>query len=150
MDESRVVQLAREIAARAHDGQVDKAGHAYIEHPERVAARVSALFPEASPLVLAVALLHDVLEDTPTTASDLIAQGVPAPVVTAVEAVTKRDHEPAEDYFRRVRSSPWGRMVKQADIDDNTDPTRVAQLDPATAHRLATKYARARTLLASA
>lgn len=148
MDENAVVQLAREIATRAHDGQVDKTGHAYIEHPERVAARVSTLFPEASPLVVAVALLHDVLEDTPTKASDLLAQGIPASVVIAVEAVTKHDHEPAEDYFRRVRSSPWGRMVKEADIDDNTDPARVAQLDPTTAHRLAAKYALARSLLA--
>ena len=35
-----LVELAEEIATRAHEGQVDKAGQPYIDHPRRVAARV--------------------------------------------------------------------------------------------------------------
>jgi (p)ppGpp synthase/HD superfamily hydrolase len=147
MDNASVIDAARSIATAAHIGQVDKTGHSYIEHPTRVAERVVALFPDAPPEVVAAALLHDVIEDTPVIDSDLIAAGIPASVVEAVEAVTKREGEPVERYFARVRSNPWAVMVKTADIADNTDPARVAQLDPETRDRLHTKYTRARALL---
>jgi (p)ppGpp synthase/HD superfamily hydrolase len=149
MSENGVIEAARVIATAAHAGQVDKTGHPYITHPERVAAKVSALFPDAPAAVVAAALLHDVIEDTPVTAAELIAAGIPAPVVDAVNAVTKREGEPVEKYFERVRSNAWAVLVKTADIADNTDPERVAQLDPATRERLQEKYARARALLAA-
>jgi (p)ppGpp synthase/HD superfamily hydrolase len=145
-----VVALASSIAARAHAGQVDKTGHAYITHPIRVAERVRRLFPDTPPDVEAAALLHDVLEDTPVTAGDLLAAGIPQPVVDAVDAVTKRQGESTEDYFSRVRANEWATQVKTADIDDNTDPDRTAQLDEATRLRLDAKYTRARALLAGA
>jgi (p)ppGpp synthase/HD superfamily hydrolase len=147
-DEKKLLELARDIATSAHAGQVDKTGHAYITHPTRVAERVCRLFPDAPSEVQAAALLHDVLEDTSTTADDLVAAGIPQLVVDAVDAVTKRDHEPAEQYFARVRANPWAVQVKTADIEDNTDPDRVAQLDPATRDRLEAKYTRSRALLA--
>lgn len=53
-----VVERAKELAHRAHAGQVDKAGRPYIEHVARVAAAVAD-----DPLAEAVAWLHDVLED---------------------------------------------------------------------------------------
>ncbi|WP_449374778.1 hypothetical protein [Arthrobacter psychrolactophilus] len=62
--------------------------------------------------------------------------------------MTKRNGETAEDYFSRVRANPLARMVKAADLQDNTDPVRVARLDPATADRLRDKYAQASMLLA--
>ena len=107
------------------------------------------LFPEAPAGVVAAALLHDVLEDTSTTAADLVAAGIPHPVIDAVDAVTKRDGEPVETYFERVRANPWAVMVKTADNADNTDPVRVAELDAETRERLHNKYVRARALLAS-
>lgn len=146
--EKRLLELAQKIATSAHAGQVDKTGHAYITHPSRVAVRVRRLFPEAPAEVEAAAWLHDVLEDTSVTARDLVAAGIPQLVVDVVDAVTKREHEPAEDYFARVRANPWAIQVKTADIEDNTDPDRVAQLDPDTRHRLEAKYTRSRELLA--
>ncbi len=38
---SDLVQKAKDLAHRAHAGQVDKAGRPYIEHVARVAAAVS-------------------------------------------------------------------------------------------------------------
>lgn len=145
MEPQSLIALAREIATKAHAGQVDKTGHDYITHPLRVAERVSATFPEAPAGVIAAALLHDVVEDTGRSDVDLVAAGIPRDVVDAVLAVTKRDHEPAELYFARVRANPWAVMVKTA---DNTDPDRVAQLDQPTRERLKLKYSRARALLA--
>jgi hypothetical protein len=46
-----------------------------------------------------------------------------------------------------VAADPLALEVKRADIADNTDPERVAQLEAATRERLAAKYARARDVL---
>jgi (p)ppGpp synthase/HD superfamily hydrolase len=105
-----------------------------------VAARVEA--DEAR----AVAWLHDVVEDTAVTLDDLAAQ-FPAEVVQAVRVLTRRDDDRGEEYYRRVRANPLALAVKLADIADNTDPARQADLDPATRRRLAAKYRHARAVL---
>ena len=53
------IERAVEIAARAHAGQVDKAGMPYLFHPLRVMLSVS------TPEERMAAVLHDVVEDTP-------------------------------------------------------------------------------------
>ncbi|MFQ4149659.1 HD domain-containing protein [Arthrobacter sp. LAPM80] len=143
-----LIALACDVAAAAHAGQVDKVGASYIEHPARVAANVRLLFPHAPDAAVAVAWLHDVVEDTEIGFSDLRALGFSLDVMEGVDAMTKRNGERMEDYFARVRANPLARMVKAADLLDNTDPVRVARLDPATADRLRFKYARAAELLA--
>lgn len=141
------MELALSIAREAHEGQVDKSGHAYIEHPTRVAERLRRRHPDAGAGVIAAALLHDVLEDTELTRNDLICRGIPSDVVDDVEAVTKRAGEPAEEYFARVRARAGARAVKHADIEDNTDPARLEMLDEATRQRLIAKYTRSLQLL---
>jgi hypothetical protein len=135
------VATARAIALAAHAGQVDKAGHPYVTHPERVAARLGR--PEEQ----AAAWLHDVLEDTPTTSADLRAAGIPHAVVAAVEALTRRWDEAPAAYYARVRADPIALAVKAADIADNTDPVRLGRLDEAVAARLSAKYRAARVAL---
>lgn len=147
MSTDQLERVALAIAEKAHAGQVDKTGHAYISHPIRVAERVRRHDPAAAPGVIAAALLHDVLEDTDLTRDDLISAGIPADVVDVVDAVTKRVGEPPEEYFARVRSDSRAVAVKRADIEDNTDPERTAQLDEGTRSRLASKYARSWQLL---
>ncbi|MGZ2224894.1 hypothetical protein [Glutamicibacter nicotianae] len=62
MDEQKsLVELAKAIAVRAHEGQVDKLGAAYIGHPARVAGHARAF--GGSPEAIAAAWLHDVIED---------------------------------------------------------------------------------------
>ncbi|ROS71918.1 HD domain-containing protein [Curtobacterium sp. PhB130] len=146
MSQDQLEELALSIAREAHEGQVDKSGHAYIEHPTRVAERLRRRHPDAGG-VIAAALLHDVLEDTVLTRSDLIGRGIPNDVVDVVEAVTKRAGESAEEYFARVRARVGARAVKHADIEDNTDPARLEQLDEATRERLIAKYTRSLQLL---
>lgn len=147
MSQDQLVELALSIAREAHEGQVDKSGHAYIEHPTRVAERLRRRHPEAGAGIIAAALLHDVLEDTELTRSDLIGRGIPSDVVDDVEAVTKRAGEPAAEYFARVRARAGARAVKHADIEDNTDPARLELLDDATRQRLIAKYTRSLQLL---
>ncbi|RKT53134.1 HD domain-containing protein [Saccharothrix australiensis] len=135
------VDDAVRIARAAHDGQVDKSGRPYVEHPLRVMGRVSGEHARMA------AVLHDVVEDTAVTADDLRAAGCPAHVVGTVVALTHRPGEPQEDYLRRVAADPVAVEVKRADIADNTSPPRMALLDPPSRARLRAKYARALDLL---
>jgi len=43
-------------------------------------------------------------------------------------------------YYSRVASNPIALVVKRADIADNSDPKRLAQLPSGVADRLRTKY----------
>lgn len=130
------VRRAADVARKFHRGQTDKAGRAYLEaHVLDVHRRVLG----EPALVQAVALLHDVLEDTACDEQQLRRE-FPPQVVDAVVAMTHFPGEPLTDYYRRVRADPIALKVKLADIASNTDPARTALLDPATRSRLAEKY----------
>ena len=135
-----LVERARQIATAAHEHQVDKSGAAYITHPARVASRVAG-----NPQAEMVAWLHDVVEDTTVTLTDLAAD-FPPEVVTAVDAITKRPDE-GDAYYRRVAADPLALQVKYADLADNSSPDRLAKLDPALQSRLRAKYAHAHEIL---
>ena len=75
-------------AYKAHDGVVRKTGEPYITHPVSVACVLAELHMD-TPTILA-ALLHDVVEDTPVTTSnikDMFGQQV----AELVDGVTKLD-----------------------------------------------------------
>ena len=63
------IEKALQIAAKAHEGQKDKAGEPYILHSLR--AMMSVDGEEAQ----IVAILHDVIEDTSVTADHLRQAG---------------------------------------------------------------------------
>jgi hypothetical protein len=134
-----LIASALAIAADVHRGQVDRIGEPYLGHPLRVAARVAGDGAEA----LAVALLHDVIEDSELTAADLRQQGMPAAVVAAVDALTRRTDEPYDDAIARASRLPLARLVKRADIADNLDPSRTRRLDAVVRERLRARYERA-------
>jgi (p)ppGpp synthase/HD superfamily hydrolase len=132
---SDIVSRARELAHRAHDGQVDKAGRPYIEHVSRVAAAVAG-DPEAE----VVAWLHDVVEDHPEYSDEVFS--FPPLIARAIDRITRKTVHP-ETYFACIRLDPIALRVKLADIADNVDESRLALLDPKTADRLRKKYAHA-------
>ena len=114
------LERAIELAAKAHAGQVDKAGQPYILHPLRL------LLAVRTPHERMAAVLHDIVEDTPTTFDDLVAEGFPPEVVAAVRALTKTDGEKRVDAAHRAAADPVARAVKLADVADNKDLSRVA------------------------
>ncbi len=130
-----LVERAKELAYRAHAGQMDKAGRPYIEHVARVAAAV-ADDPEAE----AVAWLHDVLEDAPLSFQSEVAN-FPDRIIFAVMDISRIDDE--ELYYMRVKTNDLAMKVKLADIADNSDESRLALLDEKTAARLRRKYKKA-------
>ena len=138
-----IVERAKDLAHRAHAGQVDKAGRPYIEHVARVAAAVSD-DPDAE----AVAWLHDVLEDGCEPFQREFWDCFPAIVTGPVEKVSRWPGLRPIEYYERVRRSPLALRVKLADIADNSDESRLALLDDKTAARLRRKYQNARKALA--
>jgi len=136
------------LASRLHAGQTDKAGHPYVGHLARVAARLVARWPDATRDELEAAWLHDSLEDTEATEASLLAAGVSAETIRIVQAVT-RPH--GSDYLAWIADlAAAGDIsvlrVKLSDNADNSDPARVAQL-PDGAARVASRYEPARRLL---
>jgi len=119
--ESKIVSQAYQLAFAAHQGQVDKGGHPYMNHPVAVAESVDTEEEQA------VALLHDVVEDTPISLQNLHEQGFPDRIVNAVDCLTKRDGEPLKSYLERVKQDPLAVKVKIADLNHNSDLRRIAE-----------------------
>lgn len=84
--DSRRVYSAFLLAAEAHDGVVRKSGEFYIFHPLEVAHTLAELHMDAD--TVCAALLHDVIEDTDFTKSD-IAEKFGTVVADLVDGVTK-------------------------------------------------------------
>lgn len=134
---------AYQLAKRAHHGQTDKAGKPYILHPLAVAEALAEHGEQAQ----IAGMLHDVIEDTPVTADQLLAAGVEPGTVEAILAVTRREGEVYADFVRRAGRHPLGRLVKRADIAHNSDPGRLAALEPRQAASLAWRYEKALAIL---
>jgi guanosine-3',5'-bis(diphosphate) 3'-pyrophosphohydrolase len=87
-EEVGVIEEAYEFSRRAHEGQFRKSGEPYISHPLAVAGILAGWHLDAQ--TLTAALLHDVVEDTPATASEIEARFGKA-VALLVEGVSKLD-----------------------------------------------------------
>ena len=133
---------AIEIAATAHSGQVDKGGKPYILHPLWVMDRVRHLGED----YMIVAILHDVMEDSEWTFSDLISEEFNQNVMYALSLLT---HDPAvsyDDYIKLIATDPIAKAVKLRDLEHNTKVTRLKGLKKKDFDRLE-KYHRAYTYL---
>jgi GTP pyrophosphokinase len=79
---------AYQVARQAHSGQYRHSGEAYITHPLAVAKVLAEWHLDAQALM--AALLHDVVEDTPTTKAE-IAKTFGKQVAELVDGVSKID-----------------------------------------------------------
>lgn len=115
---------AIEMAAAAHRGQKDRNGEPYILHPLRVmmALRDAGLSERHQ----IVGILHDVVEDTPITISQVRLTFGPE-VGDAVEALTHDDSRPYMQYIRDLLSCPIAVEVKKRDLTDNADFRRYCE-----------------------
>jgi len=130
---------AATLATKAHDGHKRKDGSPYIAHPIRVAIRCEEKLEKV------VALLHDVVEDTPVTLDDLRDDGFTNEVLDAIDSVTKRHGEKYADFILRSKANKIGRVVKLADIEDNLNDQ--SALDPEEAEFLKNRYEKAQKVL---
>ena len=131
-----LLDKAAQICVTRHAGQRDKMNCAYFQHPMRVAMRCRTDEEKI------VALLHDTIEDTDVTPEYLIEQGFPQQIVDGILSVTKREGETYEDFVKRAKQNPIGRIVKIHDLEDNLDVLRLDEVSPEMAARYS-KYLKA-------
>ena len=82
------IQEAYEVANEAHRGQKRLTGEAYITHPVAVAGILADLHLDGQ--TICAALLHDVIEDTPTAKDEILAR-FGREVAELVDGVSKLD-----------------------------------------------------------
>lgn len=71
-DDIRLIQKAYIYAAQAHNGQKRLSGEDYIVHPLKATQILLTMKPDAS--TIQACILHDVIEDTPITYDDILAE----------------------------------------------------------------------------
>lgn len=111
------------IASKAFINTKDKGGKPYILHCLRVMNTVNQEDEE----LMSIAILHDVVEDLPeeypisylrTFFSDW--------VIKALDLLTHdKSHVSYEDYIKQIANNPDARIVKMADLKDNSNITRL-------------------------
>ena len=114
-----MLEMAKEIAEKAHQGQTDKGGHPYILHPIRVMERCET---EETKII---AILHDVMEDSDYTLEDLRKEGFSEEILEALVCLTHQEGEDYMAYIERVCQNPLAARVKYADLQDNMDISRI-------------------------
>ena len=114
------VEVALEIAMKAHKGQRDLDGMPVILHPLTVALKGH------NEREIVAGLLHDVVEDTEWTFDDLLQAGIEPEVVDALRLLTHSKDEPYMDYVWRIAESgnPIAIKVKSNDLDHNLERGR--------------------------
>ena len=106
----------RKLVEKAHFNQYRRDGKTpYIEHIYAVEKRVSHFGNDYR----AVAVCHDILEDTKVTYSDLENEGIPENILKAVEILTKSDDISYDEYLYSIKCNELARKVKIADMISN-------------------------------
>ena len=129
------------LAAVAHQDQKDRYGEAFILHPLRVMMR----FSDNTERIVAV--LHDIVEKTHCTYAELRGHGFSDEVISAVERLTKRKHEPYLDYIKRAAQNPLAQKVKEADLQDHLEAIQKRGLSKESQERTARFQQALHTLL---
>lgn len=114
-DMKHPIDIALQIAAKAHEGQLDRDGYPVILHPITVGMMGDTDEEKTA------GFLHDVVEDSDYTLDDLTKAGIPAGVVNALRLLT---HEKGTDYYDYVQKiidsrNPIALQVKYNDLRHN-------------------------------
>lgn len=118
------VDWAKDLAQKAHAGQVDKAGRPYFEHLEAVASSVEYDDEKV------VAYLHDIVEDTDYDLKDLFHLGCEKYILEAIDCMTKKKGQDYHEYLVQVKSNSLARVVKLADLRHNSNLNRLPKIYP--------------------
>lgn len=109
---------ALKLAINKHKNQVDLASEPYINHIVTVGK--NTLEVSNDDMTLAVAFLHDILEDTDVSEKELF-EIFPDEVVCAVKAITKDNkYMSYDEYLKKVKEHEMARIVKLADLKHNS------------------------------
>lgn len=116
-----VLATAIALASKLHESQTDKGGKPYILHPLRIMMRLRTNDEE----LMAIAVLHDVVEDCSITFDDLRELGMTQRVIDGVDLLTKRPGFTYFQFIERLAGNRDALLVKREDLRDNSDLTRL-------------------------
>lgn len=123
-----MLSTAIKIASTAFENKVDKSGKPYILHCLRVMNTVENQFPNDEELHI-IAVLHDLIEDTDYTIDHLHEIGFSDRVQQSLYILTHRNKIPYEDYINEISISKDAIIVKLADLKDNSNITRLKEIN---------------------
>ena len=107
------VQLAYQFSAEAHEGQKRVSGEPYIHHPLEVAYILGDMRMDYQTLVAAI--LHDVIEDTPTVKTE-IRKKFGKGIAELVDGVSKLDKVKFES-FEEAQANNFQKMLMAMSTD---------------------------------
>lgn len=137
---TEMTKKALKLCFEAHKDQTDKSGMPYVFHPFHLAESMTDEYTTT------VALLHDVVEDTDYTLSDLKDMGFPEKVTDALALLTHDKSVPYMEYVEKIKQNPVARAVKLADLAHNSDLSRLDTVDEKALRRVE-KYKKAMEIL---
>jgi len=122
MKKTQVLGNAISIAAEEFRDFTDRGGQPYILHCLHVMNKMDKDDHE----LCAIAVLHDVVEDTDYSLNDLRLYGFSKRVVDGVDLLTHDDSVPYQEYIANIAENNIDAIhVKLADLKHNMDITRV-------------------------
>lgn len=143
------VSKAKDFAREKHKGQKYAQGDYFENHVEGVVASVDKTLSEKMGvphtrfnLLLTVAYLHDTVEDSDATISE-IEELFGVDVSDAVDAMTHREGEEYQEYVARAIKNDLARVVKYHDIMFNLNQTLKDSVDTNIGKRRCNKYMKA-------
>lgn len=117
-----MLQKAIDFAKKALEGQTCENGEPYINHSIRIMDQMDT---ETEKMV---AILHDVLEDSPRSIYDLKELGLSREVIDCVEQLTRKNDMTYFEYIDDIATNDICTKVKLAEVNDNQDINRVRKL----------------------
>jgi len=142
--------LAISIASKAFENKLDKGGKPYILHCLWVMNKVRHLGEEA----MIIAVLHDIVEDTNEnseinyTFAKLTELGFSDNVIGCLHLLTHNEETPYDEYIKAISVHKIATEVKKADIEHNSNVSRLKGLRKKDIDRLE-KYSRAYVYLSN-
>jgi len=106
-----IINKAKQFAIRKHTGQLDDSGKPFINHPVQVAEILKIITTDEN--LIAASYLHDVLEDTKTTYTEL-EQEFNKDIAGLVAEVSHEGFKNTGYYFPNLKTQR-GIMLKFAD-----------------------------------
>lgn len=113
--------MAIALAADRHAGQFDKGGKPYILHTLKVMHYLKTDDFE----LMAAAVMHDIIEDTNTTYTELTEMGFSERVINAVRGMTKMRGQTPDEYLAQLLANDDSALIKLADLRHNSDIRRL-------------------------
>lgn len=135
MKDNELLGKCIEFMVTAHTGQFDRGGMPYCLHPLKVMHYLKTDDVELK----CIAVLHDTIEDSEFSFSDLYNLGCNDNIVNAVMCLTKYKGQTYDEYKQAVCSNVRAMRVKLCDLRHNSDIRRLKGLRQKDIDRLA-KY----------